>query len=592
MSGAKPAIAAIITARGGSKGLPGKNLLPLLGKSLLAYSIEAARQCTLIDRVVVTTDDSAIAEAARQLGALVVNRPPGLATDEARSADAVAHALEHLAASGALPGIAVLLQPTSPLRTGAHLTQCLEAFLAGGFAASVSVSRSEAHPWKSLLMRDGAVEPVKDWAQLEQPRQALPQACQPNGAIYVVKTERFLKARSFFLQPLTVFEMDAGDSIDIDSERDLADAERALRERSARSEAAARWGGAAVRFSKPMDMRRLNRTPAWRREVAADQAALSARIGAQRGNAACCPICAGAESSALLSVFGFDYVQCGNCGHVYSKTPPDERAVKRLYAGDGAPADRSVQHKIYMDEAVFHRRVADIAAPKVRHVSEFAGASRDGTWFDIGCGTGEVVVAASRQGWKAVGIESDRAECEFARGMGAEVVQEYVTGANARALLAGARVVSFFNILEHIADPAGLLRAVAPSLARGCLVAAEVPRHPSLSSLSNMLFPEMAARHIYAPDHLHAFTDDSFGRLIAGAGIRPLGVWVFGQDFFDLVCSAAAARGMDDSELYGRVVDLAPEVQTAIDRSGLADTLLLVGIVEDRDAKPWRAASG
>ena len=591
MTAAKPAIAAVITARGGSKGVPGKNLRPLLGKPLLAYAVEAARQCALIDRVVVTTDDAAIADAARRLGATIVDRPAHLATDDASSADAVAHALESLSASGERADVAVLLQPTSPLRTSAHLAQCIEAFLAGGFSASVSVCRAETHPWKTLLLRDGTAQPVQGWEHLERPRLTLLGAYHPNGAIYVVKTDPFLKARSFFLQPLTLFEMSPDDSIDIDTERDLALAERALRERAARGAAAAAWGGAAVRFSKAMDMRRLNRTPAWRREVAADQAALSARVGEQRGRAARCPICAEAKSAPLVSVFGFDYVQCARCGHVYSKTPPDERAVKRLYAGDAA-GDGSVQHKIYLDKEIFHKRVADIAVPKVRYVSEFAQGSRDGTWIDVGCGTGEVVAAAARQGWRAMGVESDRAECDFARSMGADVVHRYVTEDNARELFAGASVVSFFNILEHIADPAGLLRSVAQSLPRGCLVAAEVPRHPSVSSLSNCLFPEMAARHIYAPDHLHAFTDDSFGRLIAGFGIRPLGVWYFGQDFFDLVCSAAAASGLGDSELYGRAVDLAPEVQPVIDRSGLADTLFVVGTVEGKDAQPWRAISG
>lgn len=529
----------------------------------------------LVDTVAVSTDDAAIAEEARRLGATVIVRPDSLSGDAALSADAMAHALQALPAAE----IAVLLQPTSPLRTADHLTSCLEVFLHSDAKAAVSVCRADAHPWKMLV----GTRPVRDWGSLEQPRQALPPAWRPNGAIYVVRVDDFLREKRFFLQPMQMFEMNEADSIDIDSEADFAAAEEAMRRR----ELSRRWVGASLRFSKAMDMRRLNRTPAWRREIAADQAALSAKLASERPARDACPVCGSAAQSLFARIFAFDYTECGACGHIYSRTPPEAEAVQRLYAGAGDA--NSVQRKIYLDAAVYQRRVSDIALPKAAYVGDFVGER--GRWIDIGCGVGEVVAAATQLGWQASGIESDCEEAAFARAMGSKVTEAYVTGENAAQLLRNAQVVSFFNVLEHIHEPGALLAAAAGALREGCLVVAEVPRHPSVSSLCNRLFPQMASRHIYPPDHLHVFTDESFACMIAAAGLRPLGVWYFGQDFFDLVCSAAAQQGLEPSVLYDRVLDLSPALQGVIDRAGLADTLLAVCERSPARAKAWRAAS-
>jgi len=121
-------VTAIITARGGSKGIPGKNIIEVNGKPLIAYTIEAALNCSMIGECYVTTDDNEIKRVGLRYGAEIIDRPSAFATDDASSQDAVSHALDQLSTRGKTPEYFALLQPTSPLRTSTHITQCIELF--------------------------------------------------------------------------------------------------------------------------------------------------------------------------------------------------------------------------------------------------------------------------------------------------------------------------------------------------------------------------------------------------------------------------------------------------------------------------------
>lgn len=225
-------IHAIITARGGSKGLPRKHERLLNGKPLLAYTIEAAKGCPRVKRCLVTTDDPALKALSLSLGAEVIDRPAELATDTALSRDVVQHALRALEAQGDLPDFFALLQPTSPLRTAAHLTDCLDRFAASGAASAISVSAAEPHPYKTLRLEDGGLKPMFDEASLHMPRQKLPKVFQETGAIYVVGSRDFLRDGRFLAPPVMPYEMPRRDSVDIDDEFDLLVAEQAMRRTS------------------------------------------------------------------------------------------------------------------------------------------------------------------------------------------------------------------------------------------------------------------------------------------------------------------------------------------------------------------------
>lgn len=219
---------AIITARGGSKGIPQKNIHPLAGKPLIFYTIEAARNCRYINDCYVTTDDEEIKEISLKYGAKVIDRPATLAGDHSLSSDAVVHALEFLEKESNLPEFFTLLQPTSPLRNSNHLTECLKSFWVSDCLSCVSVTEADHHPLKMTISVNGMLKPVLDVESLEAPRQKLPQAFRINGAIYVLKSSLFLQKKTFFVEPVHPYPMSVEESLDIDAIDDLMRAEQYL----------------------------------------------------------------------------------------------------------------------------------------------------------------------------------------------------------------------------------------------------------------------------------------------------------------------------------------------------------------------------
>ncbi len=211
-------IFAIITARGGSKGLPRKNIRVLAGKPLIAHSILAALGCPEVARCLVSTEDQEIKEISLRWGAEVIDRPVALADDQATSESVIFHVIKQLEAAGDMPDYLLLLQPTSPLRTSEHLTQCLASFRASNARSAISVTPAEHSPYKCLLVdSSGLLVPLFDKSSLGAPRQTLPAVYRQNGAIYFVSTHDFLHSNSFFVDPLLPFIMNPEESIDIDS---------------------------------------------------------------------------------------------------------------------------------------------------------------------------------------------------------------------------------------------------------------------------------------------------------------------------------------------------------------------------------------
>jgi CMP-N,N'-diacetyllegionaminic acid synthase len=214
-------VLALVPARGGSKGVPGKNVLPICGKPLIAWTIDAARGSRYIDRLVLSSDDEAIIDAARCHGCEVpFVREAALATDTATSIDVVLDALARL------PGfdIVVLLQPTSPLRSTADIDATLERLLASGAPSCVTLRPAEEHPYWTFRLDDGAhlarfAEPP---AGLPLRRQDLPPAWCLNGAVYAARTKWFQRERSFLTAATVGQPMPAERSLDIDTPDDVA----------------------------------------------------------------------------------------------------------------------------------------------------------------------------------------------------------------------------------------------------------------------------------------------------------------------------------------------------------------------------------
>lgn len=213
-------ILAIIAARGGSKGLAGKNLAEVGGKPLVVWSIEAAHQSQLIDYTILSSDDDNIIAAARHAGCDVpFVRPAALATDNATLVDVALHALD--AVNDAYDYV-VLLQATSPLRRAEDIDGCIRACAAAKAPAAVSVTLAAKHPrWMFMLDAGHRLHPLGSWDDLRRRRQDLPEAYAPNGAVYVAEVEWFRRTRSFYAPETIGFPMPAERSVDIDTALDL-----------------------------------------------------------------------------------------------------------------------------------------------------------------------------------------------------------------------------------------------------------------------------------------------------------------------------------------------------------------------------------
>jgi CMP-N,N'-diacetyllegionaminic acid synthase len=217
----------LIPARGGSKGVPGKNLRDVAGKPLIAWTIEAAAASKYVDRQVISSDDSRIIEEAKRYGCEApFVRPAKYAQDDSPGIDPVLHAL------AVLPGfdIVVLLQPTSPLRTAADIDTCLERLVETGAASCVSVREASDHPYWTFWAREDSrlSRFVNETAVSSAPRQALPRALCLNGAVYAARVPQLLSSRALIGNDTIAYEMPLSRSLDIDDMEDLVEADRAL----------------------------------------------------------------------------------------------------------------------------------------------------------------------------------------------------------------------------------------------------------------------------------------------------------------------------------------------------------------------------
>lgn len=220
-------ILGLIPARDGSKGLPRKNLLRLGGHSLLEHAIAAGRAARTVDRLILSSEDPDIIQAAIAAGCEVpFIRPPELASDEARSVDVVRHALASLPERYDL---LVLLQPTSPLRRAEDVDEAVKLCIRAGAPACVSVAPVDKSPaWTYRLDAAGRMAALlPEWAAASR-RQDLPAVYAPNGAVYVATREWIMAEDSFFGAETVAYVMPRERSVDIDCELDLAVAETLL----------------------------------------------------------------------------------------------------------------------------------------------------------------------------------------------------------------------------------------------------------------------------------------------------------------------------------------------------------------------------
>lgn len=207
----------LITARGGSKGIPGKNIKLVHGKPLMVWTIEAGLASKYIDRLILSSDDRAIMDTAKKHGCDVpFQRSKELAQDITPSIDVVLDSLNRC------PGYdwVVLLQPTSPLRIARDIDDALEKCLRLGAPACVSICETRHSPYWMYTQKNDQLFPVIDNSLINR-RQDLPKTYQLNGAVYVAKSDWLKKTKNFINSATVSLEMPRARSIDIDEEQDF-----------------------------------------------------------------------------------------------------------------------------------------------------------------------------------------------------------------------------------------------------------------------------------------------------------------------------------------------------------------------------------
>lgn len=218
----------LIPARGGSKGIPGKNIAPCAGKPLIAWTCEAALASRWLDRVVVSTDCEQIAAVARQFGVEVpFLRPAHLAADDTPSLPVMEHALDWAeAAQEKVEGI-VLLQPTSPLRRADHIDGAIELFRRAGGETVVSVVEvpHRFHPRSVLRIHDDRLHPYLADGDTVTRRQELSPVFARNGPAVLIVLPRTLRSGRLYGDGAVPYSMKAEESVDIDSPLDMQFAE-------------------------------------------------------------------------------------------------------------------------------------------------------------------------------------------------------------------------------------------------------------------------------------------------------------------------------------------------------------------------------
>lgn len=225
-------ILGLIPARGGSKGIPGKNIKILGGKTLLHYTSEAAKSSKLLNRVILSSNDEAIIKFAKQINLEVpFKRPEHLAQDSSSSLEVIQHALKHFLEQGIQFDAVCLLQPTTPFRETGLIDECILKFKDGDFDSLVSVREvpKEFNPHWIFEENQGSLKIATGEKEIISRRQDLPKAYHRDGAIYITKTEVLLNQNSLFGKKIGFVDTSAFPNVNIDEPEDWEKAEVMLK---------------------------------------------------------------------------------------------------------------------------------------------------------------------------------------------------------------------------------------------------------------------------------------------------------------------------------------------------------------------------
>jgi CMP-N-acetylneuraminic acid synthetase len=210
---------AVIPARGGSKGIKDKNLRKIGGKTLIEITYDAVKKSNIFDLIVISSDSEKILKCGMKIGAKTIKRPKSISLDTSPSEQAILHSLKKLNSSYKIKNIG-LFQPTSPLRSAKDIKNAYKIFLSQNCKTLISTVEIDSKYLKTLFLNNGSLKAIKPHFPF-LPRQKLPEAFLPNGAIYLSTENHFRKNQSFYSNKLGIYVMPRAASLDIDQYSDL-----------------------------------------------------------------------------------------------------------------------------------------------------------------------------------------------------------------------------------------------------------------------------------------------------------------------------------------------------------------------------------
>lgn len=287
-----------------------------------------------------------------------------------------------------------------------------------------------------------------------------------------------------------------------------------------------------------------------------------------------CYVCGSKECLDFASVHGFQYVQCNECSHVYTKTRYTEEALERFYTKN------EYYSKItYANKDTCHYRKAQVAKPKVEYVEDETGL-RQGRWIDVGCGIGDMVSVLKDKGWDATGLEISEYSIDYAKEVfGIDLIPQTLAdyGKNHPEHVGEIDVISCIGLIEHVPRPLDLLGEVNQLLKLGGYVVIQVPNGGSLSCKVQSSFPENVFRHMCPTDHFMLFTEKSLHIALAKTGFEPISTWMHGLDIYEMLNNMCMEKPeLSNSVFVKYMFSKFNEFQQIVDEDHESDRILLI----------------
>lgn len=330
--------------------------------------------------------------------------------------------------------------------------------------------------------------------------------------------------------------------------------------------------GYLIKRGKPIDSGRLKKDLNKQQSIAAARE-FSEQV--EKGTSLLnCPACNSQTHHKLLTIYGFDYHECHGCGSAFVCNPPPDEALTAAYRSEYYTAANKI---LLANDSIIDYRVEQIFVPKIDFAIEHSSPSKK-TWLDIGCGVGEALSVVKSRGFEVLGLEPNMMEAEYAsKRFGIEVRQDYISKDTVTRYRGQYGVISMFSVLEHVPDPNQILADVSAIQERGDALIIEVPHFPSISTISQMTFPNHINRMMHPPLHLFLFSLRALEGMLDRHGYKINAAWLFGQDFYEMISTLGLfAPALNQSRLLEALSPMISDLQAVIDNHDLSDEVLLV----------------